>query len=132
MRATWDELPTVVMAEHRRREECCWGALLVSRDRIAAGGTPRGAEGPYCGCAHWGYLRAGRLRVRYGDHEELITAGDLYYVAPRHVVLVEQDCDLVEVAALTEWLRAVAGLTPGSGKCFIELPRETDSKEEEP
>lgn len=67
--------------------------------------------------------------MRYGDHQELIAASDLYYVAPGHIVLVEQDCDLVEVTRLADWRRTAASLAGGSGKCFVESATETNSKE---
>jgi hypothetical protein len=40
-------------------------------------------ELPYgCECPHWGYLLKGRMRVKYADHEEVITAEEAYYLAP--------------------------------------------------
>lgn len=52
---------------------------------------PRGCE-----CPHWGYLFRGRMTVKYADHEEHITAGEAYYLAPGHNVVVEEDCEMVE------------------------------------
>lgn len=40
-----------------------------------------------CGMPHWGYVIRGALRVEYPDHDELIAAGDAYYVAPGHRAL---------------------------------------------
>src|SRR5215216_5694895 len=36
--------------------------------------------GGRCVCPHWGYLLAGRMVVRYGDHEEVFEAGDAFYM----------------------------------------------------
>jgi hypothetical protein len=43
-----------------------------------------GLPGGRCPCPHWGYLTAGRMIVRYADHEEVIEAGQAYYMAPGH------------------------------------------------
>jgi hypothetical protein len=44
-----------------------------------------GLPGDSCQCPHWGYLTAGRLTVRYADHEEVIEPGDAFYMPPGHV-----------------------------------------------
>ena len=49
-----------------------------------------------CECPHWGYLFKGRMRVTYADHEEVITAGEAYYLPPGHNVVMEEDCEMVE------------------------------------
>jgi len=49
-----------------------------------------------CECPHWGYLFKGRMRVKYADHEEVITAGEAYYLAPGHLPVMEEDCEMVE------------------------------------
>lgn len=121
MRAAWDELPTVVTTDERVRHASEWGGVLVARDRISVTGAVGRLDGPSCTCPHWGYLRTGRLRVHYRDHEELITEDDLYYLAPHHIVEVERDCDLVELSVADEWRRASAALGPGSGRCFVDV-----------
>jgi hypothetical protein len=45
---------------------------------------------------HWGYVIRGALRVEYPDHEELISAGDAYYVAPGHLDIHLVDAELVD------------------------------------
>lgn len=45
----------------------------------------KGLPGDSCQCPHWGYLTAGRLTVRYPDHEEVIEPGDAFYMPPGHV-----------------------------------------------
>ncbi len=49
-----------------------------------------------CECPHWGYLLKGRMRVKYADHEEVMTAGEAYYLAPGHLPVMEEDCEMVE------------------------------------
>ncbi|MGZ4943863.1 MAG: cupin domain-containing protein [Halobacteriota archaeon] len=38
---------------------------------------------------HWGYVLKGRFRVIYKGHEEVVNAGDMFYVGPQHVVIFE-------------------------------------------
>ena len=51
--------------------------------------------GGRCACPHWGQVVQGRVVVHYEDHDDVIEAGDAYYMAPGHVP---------EVAAGTELL----------------------------
>jgi len=37
-----------------------------------------------------------RMRVINADHEELITAGEAYELAPGHLPVMEEDCEMVE------------------------------------
>jgi hypothetical protein len=55
-----------------------------------------------CECPHWGYLLKGRMRVTYADHEEVVTAGEAYYLAPGHNVVMEEDCEMVEFSPKEE------------------------------
>jgi len=34
--------------------------------------------------------------VKYADHEEVITTGKAYYLAPGHLPVMEEDCEMVE------------------------------------
>ena len=36
------------------------------------------------------------MRVKYADHEEVITTGKAYYLAPGHLPVMEEDCEMVE------------------------------------
>jgi mannose-6-phosphate isomerase-like protein (cupin superfamily) len=38
----------------------------------------------HCTCPHWGYVFEGRLVVRYGDEQEIIEAGEAFYLPPGH------------------------------------------------
>ena len=67
--------------------------------------------GGNCPCPHWGYVIKGRLTVRYPDHEEVIEAGDAFYMTPGHAPAAEQGTEIVqfspsaELAAVTEAVR---------------------------
>ena len=56
---------------------------------------PEGLPGDSCQCPHWGYMIAGRLTVRYGDHEEVIEPGDAFYMSPGHVPAAQAGSEFV-------------------------------------
>jgi hypothetical protein len=49
-----------------------------------------------CDRPHWGYVIRGEMRVAYPDHDEVISAGDAYYVAPGHLGRRLVDAELVD------------------------------------
>ena len=42
------------------------------------------------------------MRMRYADHEEVITAGEAYYLEPGHLRVMEEDCEMVEFSPKDE------------------------------
>ena len=68
--------------------------------------------GGRCSCPHWGTLLEGRITVHYEDHDEIIEAGEEYYMTPGHVPVVEAGSRLVmfsptdEVKATNEAIAA--------------------------
>jgi hypothetical protein len=52
--------------------------------------------GGSCPIPHWGYLIKGRMRIKYRDHDEVINAGETFYLAPGHIPVMEEDTELVE------------------------------------
>src|SRR5438874_11839862 len=67
-----------------------WGGMTIHVDRFAAGFDPtpffRGLPDDRCQCPHWGYVIRGRMRVLYPGREEVIGAGEVYYMEPGHLV----------------------------------------------
>jgi quercetin dioxygenase-like cupin family protein len=55
----------------------------------------KGLPGDSCQCPHWGYVTAGRLTVRYADHQEVIEPGDAFYMPPGHVPAAEAGSEFV-------------------------------------
>ncbi len=43
----------------------------------------------------WGYILKGRCRVIYKDHEEVFTAGDVFYAEPMHRTKIEAGTEFV-------------------------------------
>jgi hypothetical protein len=80
--------------------EAEWGDMTVGLERFPAGTDTealfKGLPDDRCQCEHWGYVIKGRLRIRYADHEEVVNAGDAYYMAPGHLPIYDEDTELVE------------------------------------
>ena len=63
----------------------------------------KGLPDDQCQCPHWGYVVKGRLTIRSGDREEVIEAGDAYYLAPGHVgVSNEPGSEIVQFSPAEE------------------------------
>src|SRR5262249_2884603 len=45
----------------------------------------KGLPNDECQCPHWGYVVKGSMTMRSGGREEMLEAGDAYYLAPGHV-----------------------------------------------
>lgn len=58
--------------------------------------------GGHCTCPHWGYVLEGRVVVRYEDREEVINAGDAYYMTPGHVPAIDAGTRLVMISPTDE------------------------------
>jgi mannose-6-phosphate isomerase-like protein (cupin superfamily) len=72
------------------REDADLGPMLAS------------LPGGHCSCPHWGYLFAGRMTVRYGDHEETIEAGEAFYLPPGHVPKAAAGTEFVQFSPAEE------------------------------
>jgi hypothetical protein len=68
-----------------------------------------------CPCPHWGYLLKGRVIVRYDDHEEVIEAGDAFYMPPGHAPEAEEGTELVQFSP-AEKLAEVTALFKTAGQ----------------
>jgi hypothetical protein len=61
-----------------------------------------GLPGGLCPCPHWGYLTAGRMTVRYADHEEVIEPGQAYFMAPGHAPAATAGTEFVQFSPTDE------------------------------
>jgi hypothetical protein len=66
--------------------------------------------GGNCSCPHWGYVLKGRLVVRYDDHEEVIEAGDAFYLPPGHAPAADAGTELVQISPAAELAQVDAAL----------------------
>ena len=114
MRATKTDLPVAMEMPGFSSRQTEWGEHNVAFETIAGGmdATEMFAKLPdgRCQCPHWGYVIKGRLRVKYADHDEVISAGDAYYLPPGHVPVVEEDLEVIEFSPLGEYQKTMAAL----------------------
>jgi mannose-6-phosphate isomerase-like protein (cupin superfamily) len=60
-------------------------------------------SGGNCSCPHWDYVLKGRVIVRYDDHEEVLEAGDAFYMRPGHAPESEAGTELVMISPSEEY-----------------------------
>jgi len=104
MRATKKDLPVAAETPAFTSRQAEWGTHSVDFTTVK-GGTDftepfSQMPGGSCQTPHWGYVIKGRLRIKYADHEEVLSAGDAYYLLPGHVPVVEEDSELIEFSLL--------------------------------
>lgn len=77
-----------------------WGEMNLALESFPAGtdSAPifKGLPDDRCQCQHWGYVIKGRARIRYKDHEEILTTGDAYHLVPGHTTYFDDDTEIVE------------------------------------
>jgi hypothetical protein len=97
MRASRDELAEVLGPAVRAAD---WGDLRSIAISLPSGTdlAPllQGLPDNLCSCPHWGYVIKGRMRVSSADGDEVLRAGDLYYLPPGHTGVVEEDFEAIE------------------------------------
>lgn len=88
-----------------------WQGMNVALERFPAGLSTApifvGLPDDRCQCPHWGYVVRGRVRVLYADHEETLQAGDVYYLAPGHTTVFEEDTEMVEFSPAGEYQKTM-------------------------
>jgi hypothetical protein len=91
--------------------EAEWDDMNVALETFPAGFDTgpifRGLPDDRCQCPHWGYVVRGRVRVRYGDHDELVKAGDAYYLSPGHTTIFEEPTEIVEFSPRGEYQKTM-------------------------
>ncbi|MFC5971115.1 hypothetical protein ACFPYI_07195 [Halomarina salina] len=112
--ATLPEFETAFRMDEGIWREAYWGDMRVGYETYLQDyeDAPllKGLPNDRCQCPHWGYMLSGRMTVRYDDHDEVVEAGTVYYMAPDHTIAVDAGTVLVEFSPLDEWeaLMAVA------------------------
>ena len=101
MRGSKDDLPLAEdYGENFRSWQSEWGGMIVEISLFPAGtdAAPlfKGLPNDMCQAVHWGYVLKGRMRVKSSEGEELIEAGDAYYLEPGHIPSFEEDTEVVE------------------------------------
>ena len=107
MRASKQDLPVAFEGDGVVSRLAEWGEMNVALETLPGGTdtapTFKGLPDDRCQCPHWGYVLKGRMRIRYPDREEVIEAGDAYYMEPGHLPLFEEDTEVLEFSPKGEY-----------------------------
>ena len=113
-KASRTDLPVTVEMPGFESRQAEWGEMSVSLEDIKA---PLDCTelfsklpGGRCTCPHWGYVVSGQLRIKYADHDEVISTGEAYYMAPGHIPVIEEDSVLIEFSPAGEYAKTMAAL----------------------
>lgn len=120
------ELETKVLSDVAIWRQTEWGDMRVGYETYLSdfedAGLLKGLPDDRCQCPHWGYLIAGRMTVKYPDHEEVVNAGEAYYMAPGHTMATEAGTVLVEFSPKEEFRK----LTEIAEKNFAQMEYKDD------
>jgi hypothetical protein len=75
----------------------------------------KGLPDDRCPSPHWGYVLKGRLRIDQGGAEEVIQAGDTFYLPAGHTGVAEEDFECVELSPLGPHQQAMAVILKNAG-----------------
>lgn len=119
--AALSEFETKIASDVAIWREAEWGDMRVGFETSLSDYDDtellKGLPGDMCPCPHWGYLLAGRMTVRYADHEDVVKAGDVYYMAPGHAMAAEAGTVLIEFSPKAEFRK----LTEIAEKSFARM-----------
>ena len=122
--APLSEFETKVLSEIAIWRQAEWGDMRVGYETYLSNFDDvellKGLPDDRCQCPHWGYMLAGRMIVRYPDHEEVVSAGEVYYMAPGHTMAVEAGTVLIEFSPKEEFRK----LTEIAEKNFARMKKE--------
>jgi len=100
MRGSKSDLPKTVDVEELTIQEADWGDIHVNlvtcHKTLDIAPLLKGLPDDMCQCPHWGMILKGRKLVKYHDHEEVLSAGDAYYMPPGHSTITDAGTEWVE------------------------------------
>lgn len=100
MRGSKKDLPVAFENGGAVSRQAEWGGMNVALESGPVGFDPsplfKGLPGDRCQCPHWGYVIRGKMKISYADHEEIVSAGDVYYMHPGHIAMVLEAGEVVE------------------------------------
>jgi len=107
MHASQKDLPILFGDENAGLRGIDWGGQRVAVLSLPVGVDVaplfQGLPNDMCPAPHWGYIIKGRVRVVYADApDEILQAGDVFYLPPGHIPVVEEDLEFFEVSPPAE------------------------------
>src|SRR5215204_2782331 len=111
MRGSKVDVPTTIESEEVVIQEAEWADIHVGfetyNEDFDFAPLLKGLPDDRCQCPHYGYVLKGRMRVRYADREEIINAGDAYYMVPGHAPVMEAGTEIVEFSPIDEYQKTM-------------------------
>ena len=111
MRATKNDLPLEFEDGQSYSRDIEWGDMNVAWEAWPAGmdSTPifNGLPDNRCQCPHWGFVIKGQMLIKYDGQEEIINAGEVYYLPPGHIPIFEEDTELIEFSPKGEYQKTM-------------------------
>ena len=88
------------------------GDYTVAFEQFTGGGDMaplfRGLPDDRCQTPHWGVVLTGRLTFTYADGEDVIEAGEAYYVPPGHTPAADPGTETIEFSPTQELQKTMA------------------------
>jgi hypothetical protein len=107
MRGSKKDLTTTLNTKALVIREVEWGGMHLGietyHEKVDLAPFLTGLPDNRCSSPHWGYMVKGSMLVRYKDREEVVSAGDAYYLAPGHLAIVEAGSEMVEFSPSDEY-----------------------------
>ncbi len=113
MRGSKEDLSATFESEEVAFREVEWGEMHVGfetyHEEFDIAPLLKGLPNDLCQCPHWGYVLKGRMLVRYEeeDREEVVEAGEAYYLPPGHVPIMEAGTEIVEFSPKDEYKKTM-------------------------
>lgn len=111
MRGSRKDVPTTIESEEVVIREAKWGDMHVGfetyEEEFDIAPLLKGLPDDRCQSPHYGYVLRGRMRVRYADHEEVVEAGDAYYLEPGHSPIMEAGTEIIEFSPKDEYRKTM-------------------------
>lgn len=108
MKIRKEDVPVTLQAPGTiMRAQPNYGSMTAAFNELAKGTdfTPllAGLEHNSCHCPHWGYILEGALVIKYdSSEEEILKAGDIFYLPPGHTAIVEENVKFVDFSPTKE------------------------------
>ncbi len=93
MKAAKYELKKSLDTEEMTMNEDVWGEMQVvyhtNKKQVDVTPLLKGLPNNRDPCPHWGVVTKGQIRILYDEKEEIVKAGEAYYMPPGHTVIAE-------------------------------------------
>jgi hypothetical protein len=94
------------------------GDMTIGWVRLAKGvdlsEATKGLPDDLCPCPHWGYVIAGKVRMKMKNGTSDYAAGEAFYWGPGHAPQALEDSEYVDFSPTADFERVIAHITGGS------------------